>query len=76
MNYIQAFNPRKPRILSEDPYILPQARIKDSHFGKDTEIADGTRVMHSTIDFSYAMEYCYIILGFGSELVKNVSTFN
>jgi phosphonate metabolism protein (transferase hexapeptide repeat family) len=62
MKHIKEFNSRKPRVLSEEPNIWPQARIKDSFFGKYTEIADGTSVMHSTIDdFSYAMEHCSII---------------
>jgi phosphonate metabolism protein (transferase hexapeptide repeat family) len=62
MKYIETLNPLEPRTLQEEPYIWPQARIKDSYFGKYTEIADGTSVVKSTIDdFSYVMEHCSVI---------------
>jgi phosphonate metabolism protein (transferase hexapeptide repeat family) len=49
-------------MLSEEPYIWPQARIKDSKLGIYTEIGNGTSVVQSTIDdFSYAVEHCSII---------------
>ena len=33
MKHIKEFNSRKSHMLSEEPYIWPQARIKNSHHG-------------------------------------------
>lgn len=61
MTKIENFNYEPKKALGEKPYIYPNAVIKDSYFGKYTEVADYAKIMNSSIDdYSYVDEYTQI----------------
>lgn len=61
MTKIESLNNEPKVVLGEKPYIFPNAIIKNSYFGKYTEIANYTNISDSSMDdYSYVSEYTQI----------------
>lgn len=61
MTKIENLNSEPKVVLGEKPYIFPNAIIKNSYFGKYTEIANYANISDSSMDdYSYVSEYTQI----------------
>ena len=61
MTKIESFNFEPKVVLGEKPFISPNAIIKNSYFGKYTEIANFANISDSSLDdYSYVNEYTQI----------------
>jgi phosphonate metabolism protein (transferase hexapeptide repeat family) len=61
MTKIENFNCEPKVVLGEKPFIFPNAIIKNSYFGKYTEIANFVNISDSSLDdYSYVSEYTQI----------------
>lgn len=76
MTKIENFNSEIKVVLGEKPYISSNAIIKNSYFGKYTEIANYANISDSSLDdYSYVSEYTQIVntkIGKFANIASNV----
>ena len=78
MTKIENLNSEPKVVLGEKPYIFPNAIIKNSYFGKYTEIANYANISDSSMDdYSYVSEYTQIAntqIGKFANIASNAQT--
>lgn len=76
MTKIENFNYGSKKVLGEKPDISSNAIIKNSYFGKYTEVSDYAKIIDSSIDdYSYISEYTQVentIMGKFVNIARNV----